>query len=156
MLQFVVIAIINSNCFAAIDSNCFPAIDLVKILKMSRVSRYDDIQLSEEGSGGVAKDRPDSGVHRFQTTLSTASAAASAASPLKSGFRSSYQMTIAGGFLDFALFVADVEHLKFILDAGKDDIKYYTLLLILLISSLLIQVMSWLIVTTTKHIVCFG
>lgn len=102
---------------------------------MSRLNRYDDIQLATDISDGVAKDQTDS-VPRLQT-LSTSSITSPS---LKKGIRSSYQITIAGGFLDFALFVADVEHLKFVLDAGKDDIKYYTLLLILLISSLLIQV----------------
>jgi len=48
--------------------------------------------------------------------------------------------SIAGGFLDFALFVADVEHLKFILDTGKEDVKNYDLLLGLLITSLSLQV----------------
>jgi hypothetical protein len=33
------------------------------------------------------------------------------------------RITIAGGFLDFALFIADVEHLKFIIDTGKEDVK---------------------------------
>ena len=59
-----------------------------------------------------------------------------------SGFRLAQHMTIAGSFLDFALFVADVEHLKFILDAGKDKINYYTMLIVLLIGSLALQV-SW-------------
>ncbi len=57
-----------------------------------------------------------------------------------SGFRLAQHMTIAGSFLDFALFVADVEHLKFILDAGKDKINYYTLLVVLIIGSLTLQV----------------
>lgn len=59
-----------------------------------------------------------------------------------SGFRLAQHMTIAGSFLDFALFVADVEHLKFILDAGKDKINYYTLLVVLIIGSLALQVLS--------------
>ena len=54
----------------------------------------------------------------------------------------SQRITIAGGFLDVALFVADVEHLKFIFDTGKDDIDYYNLLLVLLITSLVLQVKS--------------
>jgi Tfp pilus assembly protein PilO len=33
------------------------------------------------------------------------------------------RITIAGGFLDFALFVADIEHLKFIIETGKEDVK---------------------------------
>jgi hypothetical protein len=33
------------------------------------------------------------------------------------------RITIAGGFLDFALFIADVEHLKFIIETGKEDVK---------------------------------
>lgn len=61
-----------------------------------------------------------------------------------SGFRLAQHMTIAGSFLDFALFVADVEHLKFILDAGKDKINYYTLLVVLLIGSLSLQVNPFL------------
>ena len=53
----------------------------------------------------------------------------------------SQRMSIAGGFLDVALFVADVEHLKFIFDTGKADIEYYDLLLGLLFSSLTLQVL---------------
>lgn len=53
----------------------------------------------------------------------------------------SQRITIAGGFLDIALFVADVEHLKFIFDTGKDDIDYYNLLVGLLFTSLALQVM---------------
>ena len=52
------------------------------------------------------------------------------------------RITIAGGFLDVALFVADVEHLKFIFDTGKQDIEYYDLLLGLLFTSLALQVYS--------------
>lgn len=58
----------------------------------------------------------------------------------QSGFRLAQHMTIAGSFLDFALFVADVEHLKFILDAGKEKIDYYTMLIVCLIASLSLQV----------------
>ena len=62
-----------------------------------------------------------------------------------SGFRLAQHMTIAGSFLDFALFVADVEHLKFLLDAGQDNIKYYTMLVGLLIASLALQVRFWIV-----------
>ena len=74
------------------------------------------------------------GVQPFthQPTITTVSA--------PSGFRLAQHMTIAGSFLDFALFVADVEHLKFLLDAGKDNMKYYTMLVALLIASLVLQV----------------
>lgn len=54
--------------------------------------------------------------------------------------RHKQQMTIAGSFLDFALFVADVEHFKFVLDAGKENIQYYYLLVTLLCTSLVLQV----------------
>ena len=57
-----------------------------------------------------------------------------------SGYRMIQHMTLAGSFLDFALFVADVEHLKFLLDSGKDNVKYYVLLMVLLITSLALQV----------------
>ncbi len=50
------------------------------------------------------------------------------------------RITIAGGFLDFALFVADVGHLKFIIETGPQDTKSYDLLLGLLITSLSLQV----------------
>jgi hypothetical protein len=50
------------------------------------------------------------------------------------------RVTIAGGFLDFALFVADVGHLKFIIDTGPQDTKSYDFLLGLLITSLSLQV----------------
>ena len=56
-----------------------------------------------------------------------------------SGFRLAQQMTIAGSFLDFALFVADVEHLKFLFDAGEENIKYYKFLIRMLILSLALQ-----------------
>ncbi|CAG2177158.1 unnamed protein product [Oppiella nova] len=52
----------------------------------------------------------------------------------------SQRMTIAGGFLDVALFVADVEHLKFIFDTGRADVQYYDLLLGLLFASLILQI----------------
>lgn len=58
----------------------------------------------------------------------------------KNGVRLAQHMTIAGSFLDFALFVADVEHLKFILDAGKNNVNYYILLIMLLVGSLILQV----------------
>ena len=57
-----------------------------------------------------------------------------------SGYKLAQQMTIAGSFLDFALFVADVEHLKFILDLGTRRVTYYAFLLGLLITSLTLQV----------------
>lgn len=47
---------------------------------------------------------------------------------------------IVGGFLDLAIFTADVEHLKFIVEAGRDKLKYYDLLLGCLIASLSLQV----------------
>lgn len=50
------------------------------------------------------------------------------------------RVSVAGSFLDFALFVEHVEHLKFIIEAGSEDIKYYTLLLWLIIASLALQV----------------
>lgn len=56
------------------------------------------------------------------------------------GVRNAQHLTIAGGFLDFALFVADVEHLKYLLDVGSDHVKYYILLIILLCASLILQV----------------
>ncbi|CAG2116535.1 unnamed protein product [Medioppia subpectinata] len=52
----------------------------------------------------------------------------------------SQRMTIAGGFLDVALFVADVEHLKFVIETGKDSVRYYTLLMTLLLLSLILQI----------------
>ncbi|XP_075585496.1 uncharacterized protein LOC124498256 isoform X2 [Dermatophagoides farinae] len=55
------------------------------------------------------------------------------------GVRNAQHLTIAGGFLDFALFVADVEHLKYLLDVGSDHVKYYILLIILLCASLILQ-----------------
>ena len=56
------------------------------------------------------------------------------------GIRNAQHLTIAGGFLDFALFVADVEHLKFLLDTGSEHVKYYVLLIIMLCASLILQV----------------
>lgn len=47
---------------------------------------------------------------------------------------------IVGGFLDFALFTADVEHLKYVIESGKDGIRHYDLLLWSLIASLALQV----------------
>nr|XP_027206280.1 probable serine/threonine-protein kinase vps15 isoform X2 [Dermatophagoides pteronyssinus] len=55
------------------------------------------------------------------------------------GIRNAQHLTIAGGFLDFALFVADVEHLKFLLDTGSEHVKYYVLLIIMLCASLILQ-----------------
>ncbi|OTF74642.1 hypothetical protein BLA29_009321 [Euroglyphus maynei] len=55
------------------------------------------------------------------------------------GIRNAQHLTIAGGFLDFALFVADVEHLKFLLDTGSDHVKYYTLLIVMICASLILQ-----------------
>ena len=52
----------------------------------------------------------------------------------------SKRVTIAGGFLDFALFTANVEHLKFIIETGPDDVSHYTMLLWLLFISLGLQV----------------
>ena len=52
----------------------------------------------------------------------------------------SQRMTIAGVFFDIALFVSDVEHLKFTIDWGKDAIVNYNLILGLLITSLSLQV----------------
>jgi hypothetical protein len=51
----------------------------------------------------------------------------------------SKRLTIAGGFLDFALFSANVEHLKFVVETGH-LMKHYELLLSLLIISLVMQV----------------
>lgn len=51
----------------------------------------------------------------------------------------SQRMTIAGVFFDIALFVSDVEHLKFTIDWGRDAIENYSLILGLLISSLSLQ-----------------
>lgn len=51
------------------------------------------------------------------------------------------RMTIAGVFFDIALFVADVEHMKFIIDSGKESIDNYHLLLGLLIGSLSLQLL---------------
>ena len=56
------------------------------------------------------------------------------------------RMTIAGGFLDIALFVSNVEHLKFIYDTGKEDIEYYDLLLAVLFTSLSLQVLCQIII----------
>ena len=53
----------------------------------------------------------------------------------------SQRMTIAGVFFDIALFVADVEHLKFVIDEGKETLDNYALLLGLLIGSLSIQIL---------------
>lgn len=57
-----------------------------------------------------------------------------------SNFRIAQQMTVAGSFLDFALFVADVEHLKFLIDSGKENVEYYNFLMGLLITSLVLQI----------------
>jgi hypothetical protein len=51
----------------------------------------------------------------------------------------SKRLTIAGGFLDFALFSANVEHLKFVVETGH-LMKHFELLLSLLIISLVLQV----------------
>lgn len=51
----------------------------------------------------------------------------------------SQRATIAGVFFDIALFVADVEHLKFIIDSGKESIDNYGLMLGLLCASLSVQ-----------------
>jgi len=56
-----------------------------------------------------------------------------------SGYRLAQHMTIAGSFLDFALFVADVEHLKFLLDSGEENIRYFKMLIGLLCTSLALQ-----------------
>ncbi|XP_054169328.1 uncharacterized protein LOC128966505 [Oppia nitens] len=71
----------------------------------------------------VSEEQPDDGVHTINSDSIV-----------------SNRMTIAGGFLDVALFVADVEHLKFIFDTGRDDIEYYNLLLGLLFTSLVLQI----------------
>lgn len=52
----------------------------------------------------------------------------------------SRRITIAGGFLDFALFTANVEHLKFIIESGAEAISHYHFLYALLIISLILQV----------------
>lgn len=54
--------------------------------------------------------------------------------------RLAQHMTVAGSFLDLALFVADVEHLKYLLDVGKANVKYYNLLLFLIGASMFLQV----------------
>lgn len=54
----------------------------------------------------------------------------------------SKRVTIAGGFLDFALFTANVEHLKFVIETGPDDVSHYTMLLWLLFISLGLQVFA--------------
>ena len=53
----------------------------------------------------------------------------------------SQRMTIAGVFFDIARFVSDVEHLKFVIDAGSDTLNNYALLLTLLIVSLSLQLL---------------
>ena len=57
----------------------------------------------------------------------------------------SQRATIAGVFFDIALFVADVEHMKFILDSGKQSIDNYGLLLGLLCTSLALQLLVGLL-----------
>lgn len=47
---------------------------------------------------------------------------------------------IVGGFLDLAIFTADVEHLKFVIEAGKSSVKYYDLLFGCLVATLSLQV----------------
>lgn len=121
--------------------------------KTSKTTATTSIEMTSRGERGEGKGKGGNGEteekRRFSrdlidgpghslATMQPFNTVTTVSSP--SGFRLAQHMTIAGSFLDFALFVADVEHLKFILDSGKDRINYYTLLVVLIIGSLALQV----------------
>ena len=56
------------------------------------------------------------------------------------GFQNLQYLSIAGGSLDFALLVSNVQHVKFIIDTGQENVPYFTFLITLLLVSIALQV----------------
>ncbi|KAH9405767.1 hypothetical protein TYRP_014063 [Tyrophagus putrescentiae] len=57
------------------------------------------------------------------------------------GFQNLQYLSIAGGSLDFALLVSNVQHVKFIIDTGQENVPYFTFLITLLLVSIALQLL---------------